>query len=137
MVFRRVVPVLSGFALLAVLWVVVISPGSPVRQRDLRVENFAEVDPGMRLAQVEDLLGGPAGNYGRFSDAGATMTREGFFCPPGSRDFEPPRGLVWTTDDRRFEICFDENMQVVVTHERAGYEQGAALGSRMRRLFGL
>lgn len=34
------------------------------KERKLNVENFPKVTVGMTLAEVEELLGGPEGNYG-------------------------------------------------------------------------
>lgn len=56
--------------------------GSPTGPR-LRVENYPEVRVGLSQAEVEELLGGPPGNYGRY--VGESMvTCEGYLAPPSS-----------------------------------------------------
>lgn len=91
------------------------SPKIPVRQ--LATENFALVRIGMTRAEVEQLLGGPPGNYGRHAGGGAVMTAEGYISPPGSIE------KIWCDDSHRFEIYFDTNGRVVSFHQRAGYSQ--------------
>lgn len=83
----------------------------------LGAENFAHVEVGMSQAEVEELLGGPPGNYGRYDSRNAMMTMEGYIHPPGS--FE----RVWCDDNNRFEIYFGVWGRVVGYHKRAGYQQ--------------
>ncbi len=71
----------------------------------------------MLQSEVEALLGGPAGNYGRNNSGRARMTLEGYFPPPESVE------RVWFDDTNRFEIYFDNQGQVVGYHKRAGFQQ--------------
>lgn len=90
-------------------------PKVPARQ--LAAENFALVRIGMTQAEVEQLLGGPPGNYGRYANRGAVMTAEGYINPPGSIE------KIWCDDSHRFEIYFYIREQVVGFHRRASYYQ--------------
>ena len=84
----------------------------------LRVENYPEVRVGLSQAEVEELLGGPPGNYGRYARVGESMvTCEGYLVPPSSVE------QIWCDDSTRFEIYFDERGRVVGHHKRAGYQQ--------------
>lgn len=80
--------------------------------RELNVENFEKIEPGMTQSEVEQLLGGPPGHYGRnwgtyFATLEGTLVQ-------GREEY-------WTTDNRMLEVYFDENDKVVGTHQRAGY----------------
>ena len=99
----------------------------------LNVENFSQIQQGMTQAEVEKLLGGPPGNYGRYSEKSGFMTLEGYFAPAGSVE------KVWCNDKHRFEVYFDQDGQVVGQHKRAGYEQGSAPSwlERLRAWLGL
>lgn len=80
-------------------------------------DNFPQVRLGMTQAEVETLLGGPPGNYGRHRNGLTMMTDEESIDPPGSLE------RVWCDDAHRFEIHFDAKGIVVGTHRRAGYWQ--------------
>lgn len=98
----------------------------------LRSENFSQLRVGLSQREVEDLLGGPPGNYGQ--DGGsAMMTLEGVLAPPGSVE------RIWSDDANRFEIYFDSRDRVVACHRRAGYQQSPPEGlfAKSRRLIGL
>jgi len=86
-----------------------------VPHRSLRVDNFPLIRVGMPQAEVEDLLGGPPGNYGRY--APGMMTAEGYLAPLGSTE------KIWYDDCHRFEIYFDGAERVVGIHRRASYRQ--------------
>jgi hypothetical protein len=45
-------------------------------------ENHTAIRPGMTLQQVDDLLGGPPGDYGWFRFGSTMMTQEGVVAPP-------------------------------------------------------
>ena len=83
----------------------------------LNVDGFSQIEPGMTQAEVEALLGGPPGNYGRYSGKFGEMTQEAYLAPPGSVE------KIWCNDERRFEIYFDQEGRVVGKHKRAGYQQ--------------
>ena len=87
----------------------------------LATENFALVKNGLTQTEVEALLGGPPGNFGRYANGGF-MTLEGYLSPPGSIE------LIWCDDNNRFEIYFDQQKRVVGYHRRAGYSQGGQEG---------
>ena len=93
-----------------------------VPHRSLKVDNFPLVRVGMPQAEVEDLLGGPPGNYGRYA-GGSWMTAEGYLAPLGSTE------KIWCDDGHRFEIYFDGAERVVGIHRRAGYGQRPPISS--------
>ena len=88
-----------------------------VFRRRLRPENYPLITPGMTSKQVEDLLGGPPGDYGWFFVGSGTMTEEGVDAPPGSIE------VIWFDDDHRIEVYFDSAGRVVAFHERAKWER--------------
>ncbi len=81
----------------------------------LRPENFNQLRTGMPQSEVEELLGGPPGNYGHGGEA--MMTDEGFRSPPGSVQ------RIWCDDKNRLELYFDTRARLVGYHKRAGYTQ--------------
>jgi hypothetical protein len=98
------------------LAIVLILFGAP-RLR-FRPENYKAIRPGMTLQQVEDLLGGPPGDYGWFLIGSTIMTEEGSIVPPGSKE------LLWFNDNHRIEVFFDGQGRVVAVHKRAKWERG-------------
>jgi hypothetical protein len=92
-------------------------------QRSLNVDGFPLIRAGMLQSEVEELLGGPPGNYGRYAGGSSWMTCEGCVVPPGSTE------KLWCDDRHRFEIYFDGAGRVVGIHRRAGYSQGPPLSS--------
>jgi hypothetical protein len=108
---------LTGTVLL-LAWTIALSA-----RKHLNVEGFSQIRPGMTQAEVERLLGGPPGNYGRYSASRSIMTLEGYTGPPGSVE------KVWCNDAHRFEIYFDQQDRVVGLHKRAGYQQTSWLAS--------
>ncbi len=74
--------------------------------------NFEKIEFGMQRGEVEKLLGGPPGHYGRNLGT-PTMTAEG----------GPPSAQIWTDDTNMLEVAFDKNDTVICTHERAGYSR--------------
>jgi hypothetical protein len=80
----------------------------------LNVAGFDQVRAGMTMAEVESILGGPPGDYGRY-DGNAMMTMEGTFGPPGAVE------VLWFDDDNRLEVWFDQSGTVVKVHRRAGF----------------
>ena len=130
---------LSVMALL-MAWVLLLSPGALFSLKPrLNVEGFKRVKPGMHLEEVERLMGGPPGEYGRYASTGSTHTTlEGFDCPPGSNQFPgPPTGLRWTNDDHSFEFCFDEEGVLIAKHERAEYGRSPGILARILTVLGL
>jgi hypothetical protein len=80
-------------------------------------ENHTAIRAGMTLQQVEDVLGGPPGDYGWFWFGSAMMTEEGVIAPLGSTE------MVWFNDDKRIEVHFDNQGRVVAVHKRATWER--------------
>ena len=80
----------------------------------LNVAGFDQVRAGMSMAEVELLLGGPPGDYGRY-DGNAMMTMEYFHGPAGSVEAQ------WFDDDNRLEVWFDQTGRVVSVHRRGGF----------------
>jgi hypothetical protein len=100
--------------------------------RRLNVDAFPLVRTGMTQAEVEGLLGGPPGNYGRHAGGEGMMTLEGYIAPAGSVE------RLWCDDANRFEIYFDREGRVVGLHKRASYSQSPAPGlfARLRAWLG-
>jgi hypothetical protein len=92
------------------------TPDPPAR-KSLNLEGFSQIRPFMTQAEVEALLGGPPGNYGRYSTGRRVMTMEAGPHPPGSVE------KVWCDDKHCYEICFDPESRVVSLHQRARYQQ--------------
>jgi hypothetical protein len=90
--------------------------------RRLAHENYPLVRLGMSQAEVEELLGGPPGNYGRYANGKSMMTLEGYIPPAGAAE------RVWCDDSNRLEIYFDAEGRVVGHHRRAVYSQSASEG---------
>lgn len=87
-------------------------------RRRLLVENYSQIRIGQHQRDVEVLLGGPPGDFGRYGRWGTTMmTMEGYWGPEGSVK------QIWCDDSNRFEIYFDGQGRVVDHHKRAGYDQ--------------
>jgi hypothetical protein len=110
---------LVGLALAAITLVIVgVWPGgNPQPRARLQVENYPRIQIGMSQAEVEALLGGPPGNYGKYADGGWMMTAEGYIAPTGSVE------RIWCDDSTRYEIYFDNKGCVAGHHRRAGYQQ--------------
>jgi hypothetical protein len=85
--------------------------------RRLASENYSMIRDGMSQAKVEELLGGPPRNYGRYFNGGGVMTMEGYWAPPGAVE------RIWCDDSNRFEIYFDPEGRVIGHHRRFGYSQ--------------
>ena len=88
----------------AVWWGSVSAPAPGPR---LQVENYPQVRVGMTRAEVEELFGGPAGDYGR--NAGGSTEVIGI-------DNEGPPGSVqedWYDDAKRLVVYFDGRGRVV------------------------
>jgi hypothetical protein len=119
--------VLAGTALL------LIRLAALPESKPLNVGGFYDVRVGMAQSEVEGLLGGPPGNYGRYAGGPAWMTLEGSPAPPGSVE------KVWCDDAHRFEVYFDREGRVVGFHKRAGYSQrpGPSWLERLRAWLGL
>jgi hypothetical protein len=100
--------------------------GRPASHVRLAAENYPLIRVGMSQAEVEGLLGGPPGNYGRYAGGQSEMTAEGYWPPPGSVE------RIWCDDGNRFEICFDAGGRVVGHHRRAGYSQTPGEGPLVR-----
>ncbi len=108
---------LWGAALVLILTVAVL-PFVPVKERKLNVESFRLIKPGMTLKEVEELVGGPPGNYGHPSARGGMSTLEGTIPPPGTVGEKH-----WFNDNHLFEVYFDAKDQVTGYHKRFGYQQ--------------
>ena len=80
----------------------------------LNVGNFFQVRPGMTQNEVEVLLGGPPGFYGR-NFGRSKMTEEGVILPPGVRE------MSWSDDNNRLEVFFGSDGKVWGSHKRAGF----------------
>jgi hypothetical protein len=72
---------------------------------------------GMTLAEVEAILGVPAGHYGNPEFHAASSTMEGRLWPPGCRI------LSWSDDQFLLEVGFDANGHVLMWHRRAGHSR--------------
>jgi hypothetical protein len=123
----------AAIVVLAVLWVLLLSPAALFSLRpELNSGGFDRVQPGMTRAEVEELMGGPPGDYGRYIADVGSQSLEGFFCPPGSRSFHPPTGLTWLDDDEKFEFCFGSDGRLIVKHQRSEYGRSTGVWARVR-----
>ena len=106
---------------------------APSADKQLNVGGFFQIKVGMSLSEVEGLLGGPPGTYGRYAQGASMMTAEGYNAPPGSVE------KVWCDDANRFEIYFDQQKHVVGYHKRARYSQepGPNWLDRLRKWLGV
>ena len=105
--------VLAGVFLALLAWWTL----STVWGRQLNAEKFVLVKVGMTQGQVEELLGGPPGDYGRNRGGQCLSTLEGAFGRDGSVE------KVWFDDNRRFEVWFDDADKVVYFHKRAHFHR--------------
>lgn len=125
---RLFVTLLSGLTLALAMLLIFIA----CRPR-LLVENYPSIRRGMTQAQVEELLGGPPGNYGWYHNKIVVQTAEGTIATGVKR--------VWCDDGNCFEIYFDSQGNVVAHHKRGMYRQMpknklvarlVSIGSRIR-----
>lgn len=85
--------------------------------RRLHIENFSQVRIGMTQSEVETLLGGPPGNYGKIIHDMTVKSAEEYLHPPDSVKTE------WCDDSNMIEIYFSPQLQVVGIHKRFTYCQ--------------
>src|SRR2546423_1899639 len=96
---RLLLLALAGMALVLLAWLAVCSHG-----RKLQIAGFAKISRGMTQAQVEELLGGPPGDYG---------DNQGGVAPGSLESGNPvplPPGSVtqfWFDDSHQFKVFFD------------------------------
>ncbi len=79
----------------------------------LLLHNFVKISSGMHRAEVEKLLGGCPGHYGRNLGSYVETCEEAGLQNPE----------IWTDDTNMLEIAFDEHDLVIRTHKRAGYSR--------------
>jgi virginiamycin B lyase len=115
-------------SVVVLVWVGLFAPGAMFNRPTLHTERFERIHYGLAVAQVEQLLGGPPGNYGRYSAYRASMRAEGFPGPSGSEL------LVWSDDDSEIEVAVRDD-HVLAAHERARYERNKTFSNRLRRIF--
>ena len=74
----------------------------------LRYENYSRIQKGMTQAQVENLLGGPPGNYGfnQIEPNLAPFARSSYF------PVLPSKSKTWFNDQIQLIIYFDTNGRV-------------------------
>jgi hypothetical protein len=103
---RRVVWVLGTLAVVGFLfwW-----GGDLAHGRRLATENYSLIRPGMTQAEVEELFGGPPGNYGRYLPP-ETFSLIGYSV---HQRLNWSVALDWYDDSHYFEILFDANGRVV------------------------
>lgn len=114
---RRIGWIAVGGAVLVLLVSMALLPMIPVKERRLKIENYPRIAKGMTLKEVEDLLGGPPGNYGLHPIGKELMTLEGYPEIPGAVEKH------WKNETNLLEIYFDSGDRVVGIHHRAGYRQ--------------
>ena len=119
---RRTILRIAGALALAGIALLVFRLVTRPERRQLNVNGFPQVRIGMTQAEVEKLLGGPPGNYGRYARGTGFMTMEGIVVPSGLTEKN------WCDDGHRFEIWFDQEGRVAAFHKRAGYSQGQGEG---------
>ena len=109
------------------LWRIAVEPR-------IHTENYLHIRRGMSQAEVEELLGGPPGNYGSSSPR---------WTPPGPTP-APPLGSVervWRDDSNRIAIQFDIEGRVVGHYWQSRLKNAPTdvriAGHRIRRWLGL
>ncbi len=97
--------------------------------KKLNEENFHKIKVGMTQKQVEELFGGPPGNYGR---------NHGFYARSGGMGVPPPhaREEIWCSDNTMYKICFDSNDKVCGCCADPTYSRSSLLDD-IRRIFGI
>src|SRR5262249_48712387 len=72
--------IVSIFALVVLIGAALLLGGllAPTANKPLNVGGFCQIKVGMSLSEVEGLLGGPPGNYGRYAEGTSEMTLEGY-----------------------------------------------------------
>ncbi len=132
--------VVAAFALVAVLvglaavWLAWPTGG-------LKAANFSQLRPGMTRVEVERLLGGPPGDYGRYAD-GDVDYGDGLvlqvFAVPGDGDAKPQ---TWTDDRHHFYVFFDSRDRVVAGSKQSRFQRSpkgwsfAFVTARVRAIF--
>jgi hypothetical protein len=96
-------------AVVIVLWAVL--------PRKLRWENSSKIVPGMTQAEVEKLLGGPSGHYGRNHGTAASSLDGGIGQPGGTHQ------KMWTDDSTCLVVWFDDNGIAQGHHKLAWYSR--------------
>jgi hypothetical protein len=111
---------------------VILTPGWGTARRCRITRATAErIQPGMRLAEVETFLGGPAGDY-RAAEVKLVFSRHIEFdnvmndpdVLQGSRHY---RQKWWQGDEGTLWVCFDEENQVVAKEFTPGVYEAPAL----------
>lgn len=92
----------------------------------LNAENFDAIKTGMTQKQVERLLGGSPGHYGRYWGP-SMMTLEGVLIEG--------RKEVWTDDDTMLEVFFDEDSKAVGKHKRSRFHRYSLISHWLRGEF--
>ena len=136
---RRPIPTrpagFRGVAALAVLGLWLSRPTS-----SLLAANFSRLKPGLTRAEVERLLGGPPGDYGRYAggviDYGDGSVLQ-VFAAPGAGDAKPD---TWTDDANHFYVFFDSRGEVVAGSRQTRFLRSpkgwlATLSEVVRRVF--
>jgi hypothetical protein len=90
----------------------------PSRPSQLRSQNYPQLRSNMTQAEVEALLGGPPGNYGRYSEKRSIWTAENGSGPPPGGTYR-----TWTDDTNSIEVSFDVNGRLYGCHKRSSYTQ--------------
>jgi len=103
-----------GLIMSVLLVAFLVFPACLPPSRQLNVGNFVQVRPGMTQNEVEVLLGGLPGFYGR-NFGQSRMTEEGVILPPGVRE------MSWSDDNNRLEVFFGSDGKVWGSHKRAGF----------------
>jgi hypothetical protein len=89
----------------------------------LRAQNLSAVRAGMTRQQVEDLLGGPPGDFGSFPDglidAGDGSIQQ-LFAEPTTRPVTP---ASWTDDRHSITVFFDDEGRVVAAAKASAFRR--------------
>ncbi len=113
-----------------IAWLLTAAPGALFSSTHLNVDGFFHVSPGMKLEEVQHLLGGGPGNFGKYSAQSGVQTLEGLVGPRGS-DLR-----YWRDDQTAFAIAFVDE-RVVAKQKRARYVPMPTLLSRLQRILEL
>src|SRR5262245_1872693 len=100
----------GAVALLAITAVVLLILYMVILGQRLNHAGFARVQVGMTLAEVERLMGGPPGHYGR---------HDGSWVEPAIQRLEDWVEQVWWDDEYAYKIWFDSDGRTVWKEIRA------------------
>jgi hypothetical protein len=124
----------AGLAVLPILWYAVsLRPGVTQANPGVTQANYERIREGMTLPEVENLLGGPPGNYSRIPDKEAGLWTIDPSRPDLNRQFFIGRE-VWIGNELAVAVWFDDRGRVARKEAYETLDRG--LLQRLRDLLG-